>query len=65
MLNFDFLEKGLEIVFPSHFENDLSRKMVLVLYLLTDQISLSGYLYFLRYWPKCVLQLCVNQVMTS
>ena len=26
MLNFDFLEKGLEMVSPSHFENDFSRK---------------------------------------
>ena len=29
--------------------------------LLTDQISLSGYPYFLRYWAVCVLQLFVNQ----
>ena len=33
--------------------------------LLTDQISLPGCLYFLRYWAICVLQLFVNQVMTS
>ena len=31
--------------------------------LLTDQISLSGY--FLRYWAICVLQLFVNEVVTS
>ena len=30
--------------------------------LLTDQISLSGCLYFLRYWAICVLQLFVIQV---
>ena len=32
MFNFDFLGKGLEIVSPPHFENNLSRKMVLMLY---------------------------------
>ena len=32
MFNFDFLGKGLEIVSPPHFENSLSRKMVLMLY---------------------------------
>ena len=33
--------------------------------LLTDQISLPGCLYFLRYWAICVLQLFVIQVVTS
>ena len=33
--------------------------------LLTDQISLSDCLYFLRYWVICVLQLFVNQTVTS
>ena len=32
MFNFDFLEKDLGINFPSHFENDLSRKVVLILH---------------------------------
>ena len=32
MFNFDFLEKNLGIVFPSHFENDISRKVVPMLY---------------------------------
>ena len=31
MLNFDFLEKGLEIVSPSHFVYDIQRKMFLKL----------------------------------
>ena len=31
-LNFDFLEKGLEIVSPSHFMYGFSRKMYLVLF---------------------------------
>ena len=33
--------------------------------LLTDQISLPGCLYFLRYWAIGVLQLFVNQVVKS
>ena len=32
MLNFDFLEKGLGIVSPPHFEYDFSTKMFLMLY---------------------------------
>ena len=32
MLNFDILEKGLEIVSTPHFVNDFSRKMILMLY---------------------------------
>ena len=50
--NFDFSDKRLGIVSPAH-------------YVLTDQISLPGCLYFFRYWVMCVLQLYVNQVVTS
>ena len=32
MFNFDFLEKGPGIVSPPYFENDFSRKMVLMFY---------------------------------
>ena len=32
---------------------------------LTDQISLSDCLFFLRYWAKYVLQIFVSQVLTS
>ena len=42
MLNFDFLEKGLGIVFPSHFVNDFSKIYFSCYALLTDQISLPG-----------------------
>ena len=57
MLNFDFVEKGLGIVSLQHFVYDFSRKMFFILYiLLTDQISLSDRLCFLRYWAVCVLQ---------
>ena len=64
MLNFDILDKGLGIVSPAHFVHDFSTDMFVKLYSI-DQISLSGYLYFLRYWAICVLQLLVNQVVTS
>ena len=33
--------------------------------LLIDQISLPRFLQLLKYWPMCVLQLFVNQVVTS
>ena len=45
---FQFLEKGLGIVFPPHFLYDFSRKMILIYIILTGQISLSDCLYFLR-----------------
>ena len=65
MFNFDFLEKSLGIVSPPHLENDFTRKAVLMLYFITHQISLPDSLYFSRYWPRSVLQLFVNQVVTS
>ena len=57
MLNFDFLDKDLGIVSPAQ------QKCSSCYILLTDQISLPGCLYFLRYWVTCVLQLFVNQVV--
>ena len=47
MLNFDFLEKCLGIVFPPHFVYDFLREMFLMLYSITGQISLPDCLYFL------------------
>ena len=64
MLNFNFSEKGLGLVLPSHFLYDFSRKMFLML-LSTDQISLSDCLYFSRYWEICVLKLFINQALMS
>ena len=32
MFNFDFLDKGLEIVFPAHFAYNFLTKMFLMLY---------------------------------
>ena len=63
MLNFVFSEKYLGIDSPSHFENDFSKNMVLLLYLLTDRTLLSDFLQLFRYWSRCVLQLFVNQVV--
>ena len=66
MLNFNFPEKGLELVCPTHFVYGSSRKMLLSCTLLTDQVLLSDCLYFLRYWTICVLELFfVNHVVTS
>ena len=59
MLNFDFLDKGLKIVSPAHFVYDFSTKMFLMLYSLSGQISLPEIL------PICMLQLFVNQVVTT
>ena len=51
MLNFDFLEKSLEIVSPLHFMHDVSNKIFLILYyiILTDQILLPDCFDFFRY----------------
>ena len=46
MLNVNFLENSLGIVFPPHFVYDF----VLCYVLLMDQVLFSGRLYFLRYW---------------
>ena len=63
MLNFDFLEKGMEVVTPPHFVCNVSKKKCYLCYnLLTDQILLSDFIYFLRYWAMCVLQLFVSLV---
>ena len=65
MLNFNFSEKSLGLVSPSHLMYGVSRKISLMsLILLTDQISLSDCFYFSRYWAICILQLFVNQAMT-
>ena len=64
MLNFDFLEKGLGLVSPPYFKYNFSRKLT-VPNLLTDQISLSDCLYFMRYRAIYVLQFFVNQSEAS
>ena len=55
LINFNFSEMGLGLVSPPRFVHDFLRKMFLSCILLTDPISLSDCLYFLRYWAICVL----------
>ena len=49
MLKFDFLEKGLGIVSPSHLCMIFQEKCLCFIQL-TDQIPLFDCLYFVRYW---------------
>ena len=65
MLNFYGVGKGLGIGSPADFVYDFQEKFSSCYILLTDQISLPGCLYFLRYLAICVLQLLVNQVAMS
>ena len=64
MLNFNCPEKSLGLVAPPHFVYDVSRYFSCYI-LLTDQISLSDSLYIPRYLVIWVLQLFVNQAVTS
>ena len=50
MLNFDFLEKGLGIASLLYFVYDFEEECFSCYNLLTDQVSLLDWLYFLRYW---------------
>ena len=63
MLNFNFSEKDLGLVSPPHFVYDIQQKCFSCYIILTDQISLSDWLYFSRYWAKCKLQLFVNHAV--
>ena len=65
MPNFDFLDKDLEIVLQHNLCMIFQEKYSSCYILLTDQISLPGRFYFLRYWAICALQMFVDQVMTS
>ena len=57
MRNSDFLEKGLGIVSSLVLCMIFQEKCFSYYILLTDQISLSDYLYFLKYWAMSVLRL--------
>ena len=62
MLNFNFSEKGLGLVSPPNFVNDFEKCFSCYI-LLTDQISLSDCLYFLRYWVICdVIKFEINPI---
>ena len=65
MLNFNFPEKVLGKVFPPHFAHDFRGKCFSCCILLIDQIPFSDWIYFSRYWATWVLQLFVNQAVTS
>ena len=65
MLNFDILDKGLGIVSAGYLCMIFQQKSSSSYVLLTDQILLSGCLYFFRYLAICALLLFVNQVMMS
>ena len=59
MLNFDFLEKSLEIVSSPHFVYDFSKKMFLMLH------SINEPSYILTTLTSRDIGLLVNQVMMS
>ena len=66
MLNFEFSNKFQGLVSPPHFVYDFSKQKSFLCYiLLTGEIQLPNYLYFLRYWAICALQLFVSQAVTS
>ena len=60
ILNLDFLEKGLGIVPSPHLCMNFQQKCFSCQILLTDQVSLSDCVYFLRYWVIRVLQMFFN-----
>ena len=65
-INFDFLEKGQGIVFFYHILCLFFQEKCFSYYILiNDQISLCNCLYSLRNWVICVLQMLVNQAVTS
>ena len=43
---------------PHHIVYDFSRKIILILNSINWQISLSGSIYFLRYWTICTVTIC-------
>ena len=60
------IKRDLELVSLPHFlHNSFLKNKFLLLYPLTDQVPCYGSFYFLRYWAICVLQLFVNQIVTS
>ena len=59
------IKRILELVYKPHFLHNFWRKIFSCYILLIDQISLSGCFFFVRYWTICLLQLFVNQAVTS
>ena len=58
---FQKIKRGLHLIFCTVFEE----KYFFCYIPLIDQISLSRYLYFMRHWAICLLQLFANQVVAS
>ena len=65
MINFDCLEKSLIIVSSPHFVYDFSRKCFSCYIVLTDQISLPDFLYFLKYWSVFVKTLVLELILVK
>ena len=65
MLSFNFSEKILELVYPPHFVYGFSRKIILILHSFPDQILLFDSLSSSKYCTISVLQLFVDQAVTS
>ena len=65
MFNFNFSEKGLGLVSLPHFVYDFSRKMFLKLHSINWPNFIVWLPLLLQYWAISVLQLFVNQTVTS
>ena len=49
------VKRDLELIFLAHFLHDFNEKYISCYIILTDQVSLSGCLSFVRYWTIFVL----------
>ena len=61
MLNFDLLEKGLELVSPPHFVYDFSRKV----FLLLCSINGPNFIVWLLLVLETLVNMCVAIFLTS
>ena len=59
------MSRPLELVSLPRFPHNFWKKYFSCYILLIDEMLLSGYLYFMRYWAIYVLQLFINQVVKS
>ena len=62
---FSKIKRSLELVSLPHFLHNFWRKMFLPLHYINWRSFNVWLLYFVRYWAICLLQLFVNQVLTS
>ena len=65
MLNFDFLDNGLGIVSTAHFVYDFLTKVFFMLYSINQPNFIAWLPLLLELLAICVLQLFVNQIVTS